>query len=208
MSLAMSSKGLRQRRRRQTRFDIHHAALSLALRRGVDKVTVEEISREAGVSPRTFFNYFHSKEFAVAYAPFDIMDELAEEFVAAGPAPRPKLLADTIDMAIRNLATNPPPRRAELAGLLEVAHTNPAVASALLTQFDQFQIRMAQLISQRTGLQPDDDVPVLIAALASAVVRTAMVNWATSEPEVDRDDTPTVYLHRAAALAQTFFPAN
>jgi hypothetical protein len=53
--------GLRERRRRQTSADIRDAAVRLALARGFDKVTIEEICVEAGISTRTFFNYFPNK---------------------------------------------------------------------------------------------------------------------------------------------------
>ena len=54
--------GLRERRRRQTSADIRDAAVRLASDRGFDKVTIEEICAEAGISTRTFFNYFPTKE--------------------------------------------------------------------------------------------------------------------------------------------------
>ena len=79
---------LRARRRRQTTWDIHDAALRLAREQGFDNVTIEQISAEAGVSQRTFFNYFPTKESAVAFAPLEIPDDLATEFVSRGKARR------------------------------------------------------------------------------------------------------------------------
>jgi AcrR family transcriptional regulator len=85
--------GLRERRRRQTSADIRDAAVRLARERGFDKVTIEEICVEAGISSRTFFNYFPNKESAIAYGPSDIPPELVADFVAAGPAPYSVVLA-------------------------------------------------------------------------------------------------------------------
>lgn len=58
--------GLRERKRRETRLRIEDCATELILDRGFDQVTLEEICEKAGVSRRTFFNYFDSKDQAVS----------------------------------------------------------------------------------------------------------------------------------------------
>jgi AcrR family transcriptional regulator len=203
MTGVASSESLRERRRRQTSVDIHHAALRLARERGVVKVTVEEISVEAGVSPRTFFNYFPNKEVAIAYAPLEIPAELAAEFVAAGPAPYSVLLDDLLRLAIRDLADSAPSRQ-EMADMFAVGHASAAVASAVLSQFEQFQERLAGLVAERAHMEPGDEVPTLIAALALAVVRTGLVKWAGATT-MEGDDTPVPHVQRAATLVQSFF---
>ena len=60
-----SSPTLRERKKVETWTAIHEAAASLAQERGLEQATVEVIAESAGVSPRTFFNYFPSKEDAV-----------------------------------------------------------------------------------------------------------------------------------------------
>ncbi|MBT1667811.1 TetR family transcriptional regulator [Curtobacterium flaccumfaciens pv. flaccumfaciens] len=64
-SATPSELGLRDRKRIETRTRIAEAARSLALEQGVDGTTIEQIAARADVSPRTFFNYFESKEDAV-----------------------------------------------------------------------------------------------------------------------------------------------
>ena len=58
-------EGLRERKKAETRAALKYAALELADRLGPDKVSIEAIALAAGVSPRTFFNYFASKEDAI-----------------------------------------------------------------------------------------------------------------------------------------------
>src|SRR3954465_12133320 len=53
---------LRTRRRLGTHEEIHQAALELFEQQGVRETTVQQIAERAGVSPRTFFRYFTSKE--------------------------------------------------------------------------------------------------------------------------------------------------
>jgi AcrR family transcriptional regulator len=61
------SLGLRERKKAATRLALHEAALRLALERGPDGVTVEDIAEAALVSRRTFSNYFSGKEEALLY---------------------------------------------------------------------------------------------------------------------------------------------
>ena len=58
-------EGLRARKQRQTRDAIHRAAVALALENGPDAATVADISARANISPRTFFNYYPTKEDAI-----------------------------------------------------------------------------------------------------------------------------------------------
>ncbi|MET8575987.1 helix-turn-helix domain-containing protein [Streptomyces sp. NPDC005012] len=54
--------GLRERKKRATRAALTEAAIRLAAEHGAEKVTVEAISAAAGVSVRTFFNYFDTRD--------------------------------------------------------------------------------------------------------------------------------------------------
>lgn len=62
---AESGGGLRERKKQATRLALIHAALRLAVERGLENVRVEDIAAEAGVSPRTYNNYFSSREEAI-----------------------------------------------------------------------------------------------------------------------------------------------
>ena len=55
MAVEPDEVGLRERKRLATRRQIQRAVLTLCSVRGIDKVTIDEISRCADISPRTFF---------------------------------------------------------------------------------------------------------------------------------------------------------
>ena len=81
--------GLRERKKAETRDALASAALRLADELGPDRVTVDEIAAAAGVSPRTFFNYFASKEDAIVGSTESstsrVVQELASRPVGEGP---------------------------------------------------------------------------------------------------------------------------
>ncbi len=203
MGVMTEQMGLRERRRRQTSADIRDAAVRLALERGFDKVTIEEICSEAGISTRTFFNYFPNKESAIAYGPSDIPPELVVDFVAAGPAPYSVVLAELITLAAHHLR-DVPPQREQAAHMLELAKTSPAVLAAFLADLERFQLQLTDLIVRRQAMRPDDEMAELISALALTAVRSGLERWASGESK-DPDDTPMPYVERAAALVNSIF---
>lgn len=71
--------GLRERKRLATRRAILLAAITVVRERGLEAATVDEIARIADVSPRTFFNYFSSKEEAIVGDGPELPDEEAQE---------------------------------------------------------------------------------------------------------------------------------
>jgi AcrR family transcriptional regulator len=60
--MAATTEGLRERKKRQTRETIAHAAMALFAEHGFDAVTVADVARAADVSEKTVFNYFPAKE--------------------------------------------------------------------------------------------------------------------------------------------------
>ncbi|MFZ4894143.1 TetR/AcrR family transcriptional regulator [Plantibacter sp. Mn2098] len=82
-SQATGELGLRDRKRIETRRRLEEAAVRLALDDGIENATIDAISDRAGVSSRTFFNYFDSKEDAIlGTQPIEIDDELLCEHSA------------------------------------------------------------------------------------------------------------------------------
>jgi AcrR family transcriptional regulator len=73
---------LRERKKAETRTAIHEAALRLVAANGAGHASVDAICSEAGVSARTFFNYFPSKVSAVVgLSAFEITDAQRTAFL-------------------------------------------------------------------------------------------------------------------------------
>jgi AcrR family transcriptional regulator len=198
-----SEVGLRERRRRQTSADIRGAAVRLVRERGFDKVTIDAICAEAGISVRTFFNYFPNKESAIVYGPSDIPSELVEEFVAAGPGSYSVVLDELIKLAAHHLRDMPPDRD-QAETMLELAKTTPAMLAAFLADLERFQNHLIDIVARRQGMKADEEIPAVISALALTAIRSGIERWTSGSPE-DAGDTPLPYVERAAALVNSIF---
>src|SRR3954452_2536083 len=86
------TSGLRERKKLATRLALHRAALELVAERGLEHVSVDDIAARADVSPRTFFNYFSSKDDAVLGLDPDAMQRQVTE-LRARPAEEPPVEA-------------------------------------------------------------------------------------------------------------------
>lgn len=170
--------GRRDRKKQQTRAALMTAALRLVDERGLDRVTVEEISEAADVSARTFFNYFASKDEAL------IGDPLTD-----GPDFRTALLAQppglTVVEATRRAlapAIEEIQSHQELWALrMRVIKHNPSLLPALFARGAEVEAAFVAAIAERTGQSPDSAFTQLTAALTGAAFRTAMIRWATVE---------------------------
>jgi AcrR family transcriptional regulator len=84
-SSAVPAPGLRERTRRAVRTELTDVAMDLFLARGFEATTVDEIAAAAGISRRSLFRYFASKEAIIFDSLQDVGERLAE---ALGKRPR------------------------------------------------------------------------------------------------------------------------
>jgi AcrR family transcriptional regulator len=197
-----SREDLRARRRRETAREIHLVALRLARDRGFDAVTVEAISAEAGIAPRTFFNYFPTKEAAVVVGLPALTEDRGTAFAAGVSQPRARVLVELVEL-LADLFTGEMPSRGEMYDVFSVARENPSVFAAMLAQLEAFQRGVGELVARRLDSAADDEVAALIAAMAMTILRSGLDRWMNSAPEPD--DDPVRHIARAAALVQEIF---
>jgi AcrR family transcriptional regulator len=115
--------GLRERKKRARREALVDATHRLAAEHGLENVTVEAICAEVGISVRTFFNYFETKDDAVLGLGQWSLDPDASEVFAAG-GPTGDLLAD-LQVLVRSILERPPLGPDRMARAFELAKQHP-----------------------------------------------------------------------------------
>lgn len=194
-----SGSSLREQRRDQTRRLLHDAAVELSADVGFARMTVDAISARAGVSPRTFFNYFPSKEAAVVMdPPVQLRGELAERF-ATGPVVSPRELLIELTRLLLEQFESDPPRRDSAERLFVIASDNPGVFAVMVAQLDAVRLELAETVQRRLGPGAERQVATLIAALAMAAVRSGLEDWAGHVDE-DGADSPVPFVRRAIEI--------
>ncbi|MBG0827898.1 TetR family transcriptional regulator [Planomonospora sp. ID67723] len=181
---------LAERKRQLVRDELTEAALKLLAFQGFDKTTIDQITAAAGVSRRTFFRYFQSKEDVVIEFIGDLGHRLHTE-LAARPAD------EAPATAVRNVLT------AFTEGFRE--HTEKSLCltrltlrtDALLGRYLERQVRwradMTAELARRMGVDPGSDMrPALIVATAFGAFDTALTAWVAGEAA---DDLKTIVNH-------------
>lgn len=178
-TISTMTTGLRERKKVATRLALHEAALRLVAERGLDQVSVDDIAARADVSPRTFFNYFPTKDDAVLGLDLTSARRQADALRArpAGESPVEALRAVTRDQAVE-MATE-----SELWPLrMRVVETHPVLIGRLAAVFADGERTLAAAIAERTGTSLDADVqPLLIAGIGAAVVRSSLHRWLATD---------------------------
>jgi AcrR family transcriptional regulator len=192
MSPKSAGPGLRERKRLATRRAIQHAVLTLSLERGIEKVTVADVSRLAEISPRTFFNYFPSKDAAlVGEAPGLASHDDIETFVNGGG--RGDILAQLAHLLAASLEQVEDDR--EIHQLRRaVLKDNTHLFGMRMATLRDFEQRLQVIVERRLAVDRPDlageparvaDRALLLTLVAVAAMRHAWRCWAESE-----GDTP------------------
>lgn len=191
----MSENTLRARRRTQTRAEIHQAAVELVLKNGFAAVTVEEIAQAAGISPRTFFNYFPTKQEAIFPGPPELDAAEVEEFVAG---------TNTLFEDLRNLASSyaklGPQVREQMKQLRPVLADQPGIWVHMHKRFAEVENRFAAAVARRRKHAEPTSEDRVIAAVTTGILRASMRCWSLAEDESARRPLDEIVEQNFAAL--------
>ncbi len=167
--------GISERKRRAVRAELSEVALQLLTDRDFESVTVDEIAAAAGVSRRTFFRYFSSKEDVV----FAFLDQWATrlcEEIEGRPAEEAPITAVHHGLRQHMAAYQSSAERA-MALVRLVRHT-PSLRAQEHISREHMRLGIVEALGRRLGVDAERDMrPHVLASLALAPLDAAFVTW-------------------------------
>lgn len=173
----LPSPTLRERNKARARADIADAALRLFFDRGFAGVTVDEIVRAAGVSRRTFFRYFETKEDALLADYPELNARLSEALDTTDP----DHAIDAIRAGLHQLAEWYIERSDAVLARSKVIHdTSMNVAARNLELLTHWERSVAHAVACQIGADVGDLLPRTAAAMIVGAFRAALTQWVRS----------------------------
>ena len=153
------------------------AALNLFSANGYDETTTDEIAESAGLSPRTFFRYFPTKESVLFFGEYDFIDAVSGVYLA-----QPEEMSDFEAMANSFALLAPGLKRIRK----RIAQYHEAVASSLVLLGRERRNHaantetVAKVIADRRRLPTPDDECRLLASIGMLLMERALNQWLTA----------------------------
>ncbi|MFB7515763.1 TetR family transcriptional regulator [Streptomyces sp. NPDC056144] len=170
---------LAQRKRQLVATELSEAALQLLALRGFDAVTVDEIATTAGVSKRTFFRYFASKEDVVVQFLADMGTGMRAELAARPPGERPSealLHAVSVPLSVCGDHTE------RALPVVRLILRTPALLGRFLEHEARWREELTEELAGRLGLDAEADLaPRLAAGMAVAAFDAVLHLWSAGE---------------------------
>ncbi len=183
------SAGLRGRKRAATHARIQAEAMRLFLQRGFEATTLDDIAAAAGVSRRSLFHYFASKEEIVFSTKADFPDLIAEA-ISRRPADEP--LLDMVENALADLAARY--QTAQARDFARLIHDTPALSAGDQAKYEKVERVLAQALADRKALPEPDIACRVTAATAIGIFKLATADWLAGD-----DDGPDIFGRAAFA---------
>ena len=173
---------LRERKNRATRATLRHSAVTLIASRGLASVTVEDIAAHADVSPRTFYNYFPSKEDAVSgWDPGMVSDLVARlrgrPAGEAAPAALQAALSEVFSLFDDD--------HRDWLERLRLTRSDPHLLAHHVARWGEAEHQLVSALAERRGSDAaHDSYAALVVATTLAASRVAMMSWCEDEGHI------------------------
>jgi AcrR family transcriptional regulator len=170
-AVAGNDLSLQERKQELVRTEIFNAAWTLFGQRGYEDTTVADIAAAAGVSRRTFFRYFSSKEDVLVETSDDVAEAMLAA-MAARPLDEPPLVA--IERALVPVLESRLAQTERSHTIIRLLRESRTLRRALLERHALMEERLAVQLAVRLGLDAaKDSTPALLAFVARAMMDTA-----------------------------------
>ena len=162
-----------EQRRLQTSSRLSSVSRRLTAERGLNGFTIEEVCDEVGVSRRTFFNYFPSKEQAVlGVNEVEETRALGEEFLARGSRTWSDVIDDLVDI-VGNYVNAAGLTVEEHLEVMAAVEREPKLLARFIGMGREREGEILALVSEREGVGVDDPRAQAAVALLATMMRSA-----------------------------------
>ena len=211
---AAESGGLRERKKRQTRKLISDTATRLFLERGFDHVRVAEVADACGVSEKTVFNYFPTKE-SLVLDEEENMTAQVRRALAPGAGGH-SLVGGAVEVIVENVRNLFSYLEGDGVGEQEVdlfrrfiamIDNTPALRAAQRDLVDRLVQVAAHALAERAGVSPDEPEPQMAATailgLWAVGLRATERHTARRLPPAQAREAVIAEVRRAGRLIDT-----
>jgi AcrR family transcriptional regulator len=172
---------LTERRKTETRLEVARAAVGLFLAKGVADTSAEEIAEAAGISSRTLWRYFPTKDSCVAPLLTDVIELIAQYLEAWRSDQTMAEVFDTIGLH-DNLAD-----RTTMVNLVRLTKTEPGLRAVWLEAHRHAESAYAEALARRAGLPAPDLAVTVQAAMITTALRVAAEYYAFDRDHGDAE---------------------
>ncbi len=159
-----------------SREELQQVALELFAARGFAATTVEDIAAASGISRRTFFRYYPSKN-DVVWGDFEALLAAMEDWLAATDTAVPVL--EAVTDAVMRFNSLPrgavPAHRQRMSLILHV----PALQAHSNLRYVAWRAVVARFVASRSGDDEDGAVPQLVGHVALGAAVASYEQWLT-----------------------------
>jgi AcrR family transcriptional regulator len=174
----VSRENLQVRKQQLVRDAIYEAAIDLFAAKGFDETTVEEVAQAAGVSRRSFFRYFASKDDLLAQNVVKYGAILSAAITACPPTLSPMEIVRETVLSVARESVGQPRTRQIIEISLRSASARQAHHSRMLDVEDVVAAAFAGRL--RSGSK-DELKSRLLASLTLSVMNVAIIAWFRGE---------------------------
>lgn len=174
---------LAERKRQLVRDELAEAALRLLARQGFEQTTVDQLAVAAGVSRRTFFRYFASKEDVVISSVVVVFEGILAEVEArpADEAPAVAIREAVKAVVLEDFAVE----REKSVALIRHTQQIPALRARFAERLDLLRDDLAAVLARRTGREAPAPRDQFAAGLGLLAFAGALQHWAASDGHAD-----------------------